>query len=225
MHTWRNENQTEGFISCLRDKGSLMASMPTAVVTNILDLVIPSLLPPPPPLINGIKHPSMVLNTILMQLVLNLQLKKSWITNWQSKTRDLIIYTILCRSFKVWVERDSACVKDLETTMICYLGFSASSFSCFFLSSSSLSFRLVSLYFWISSKSRLDSCCSNWSSYITDLIVSLNPSLYSLSDVHTARIMSRTISFSVWSQSKGNFSHHLDTCKIGKSNFANATLE
>ena len=58
-----------------------MASMPTAVVTNILDLVIPSLPPPPPPLINGIKHPSMVLNTILMQLALNLQLKKSWITN------------------------------------------------------------------------------------------------------------------------------------------------
>ena len=58
-----------------------MASMPTAVVTNILDLVIPSLPPPPPPLINGIKHPSMVLNTILMQLVLNLQVKKSWITN------------------------------------------------------------------------------------------------------------------------------------------------
>ena len=58
-----------------------MASMPTAVVTNILDLVIPSLPPPPPPFINGKKHPSMVLNTILMQLVLNLQLKKSWITN------------------------------------------------------------------------------------------------------------------------------------------------
>ena len=52
-----------------------MASMPTAVVTNILDLVIPSLPPPPPPFINGKKHPSMVLNTILMQLVLNLQLK------------------------------------------------------------------------------------------------------------------------------------------------------
>ena len=58
-----------------------MASMPMAVVSNILDLVIPSLPPPPSPLINGIKHPSMVLNTILMQLVLNLQLKKSWITN------------------------------------------------------------------------------------------------------------------------------------------------
>ena len=52
-----------------------MASMPMAVVSNILDLVIPSLPPPLPPLINGIKHPSMVLNTILMQLVLNLQLK------------------------------------------------------------------------------------------------------------------------------------------------------
>ena len=58
-----------------------MASMPMAVVSNILDLVIPSLPPPPPPLINGIKHPSMVLNTILMQLVLNLQLKITWINN------------------------------------------------------------------------------------------------------------------------------------------------
>lgn len=117
MHTWRNENQTEGFISCLRNKGSLMASMPTAVVTNILDLVISSLPPPPPPLINGIKHPSMVLNTILMQLVLNLQLKITWINNWQSKTRDLIIYTILCRSF---MKERSGDNNDLLPWFLCF---------------------------------------------------------------------------------------------------------